>query len=76
MTEKMEKILEYEERFGFTAIKKGFITPEDLIGALSIQVREEIEKGDHRLVGKILLDQDKMSPDQIETVLKAIFQKR
>ena len=49
----------YEKRFGLIAIRKGFITQEDLIKALSIQVREDVEFESHRQVGEILLDLEK-----------------
>ena len=61
MQDKPIGIEHYEKRFGFIAIKKGFITEEDLINALSIQVREDVEFGTHRLVGEILLDLDIMN---------------
>ena len=76
MPEKPKKIEHYEKRFGLIAVEKGFITPDELIAALTIQVREDIEHGTHRQLGEILLDQDRMSPNQIEAVVKAIFQQK
>jgi hypothetical protein len=67
------KIAKYEKRFGLIAIKKGFISDDDLIKALIIQVKEENENGRHRLIGEILLDMDVMSGRQIEEVLMEIF---
>ena len=75
MSEKPRKMEFYEKRFGLIAIEKGFITPDELIKALTIQVREDIEHGTHRQIGEILLDQDIMSANQIEEVVKAIFQR-
>jgi hypothetical protein len=69
-----KKIDFYERRFGVIAIEKGYVSPEELIEALTIQVREDIEVGTHRLIGEILLDRDVMSADRIEEVLKAVFQ--
>lgn len=63
----------YERRFGSIAIDKGFITLNDLIQALVIQVQEEILKGTHRLIGQILFDLNIMTTTQIEEVLKEIF---
>ena len=74
MTEKRKGIEHYEKRFGIIAIEKGFITPDELIKALTIQVREDIEHGTHRQIGEILLDQDIMSANQIEEVVKVILQ--
>ena len=74
MPEKSEKMEHYEKRFGIIAIEKGFITPDELINALAIQVQEDVENGTHRQIGEILLDQDIMSANQIEEVVKMIFE--
>lgn len=58
-----------ERRFGSIAIEKGFITPDDLTGALKIQVQEEFEFQNRRLIGQILFGLDKMTVDQIKKVL-------
>ncbi len=63
----------YEKRFGLVSIKKGFITSDELIKALEIQVQEDVESGYHRLVGEILLKQGAMSKKQISEVLKDIL---
>ena len=73
---KTHKIEHYEKRFGVIAKEKGFITLDDLIKALTIQVKEDIEKGKHRLIGEILCDKDVMSPTQVEDVLKVLFQQK
>jgi hypothetical protein len=73
MVKKLGKIAQYDKRFGLIAIEKGFITDDDLIKALIIQVKEENENGRHRLIGEILLDMDVMSDRQIEEVLMEIF---
>ena len=74
MPKKPKKTEHYEKRFGIIAIEKGFITPDDLIAALTIQVHEDIEYSTHRQLGKILLDQDTTPADQIEAVVKPFFQ--
>jgi hypothetical protein len=43
MTVEPAKIIYGEKRFGFLAVKKGFIIQEQLINALGVQVREEFE---------------------------------
>ena len=73
MPKKPKKIEHYEKRFGLIAIEKGFITSDELIKTLAVQVREDIEQGTHRQLGEILLDQDSMSANQIEAVVKAIL---
>lgn len=75
MPDKPKKVEHYEKRFGLIAMEKGFITSDDLIKALIVQVRENIKNGTHRQIGEILLDQDIMSANQIEEVVKAIFQR-
>lgn len=67
------RIADYEKRFGMIAIEKGFITGDDLVRALSVQVDENIQKKGHRLIGEILLDMDLLTPDQIEIVAREIF---
>jgi hypothetical protein len=76
MLEKPRSSDHYDKRFGVIAIEKRYIEPDDLIEALTIQVREDIEKKPHRFIGEIFLDQDIMSPDQIEEVVKAVFNQR
>jgi hypothetical protein len=61
-----------EKRFGVLAVKKGLITADHLIEALRIQVMEDIEKGKHRLIGRILLEQGLITFWQIDDVLKSM----
>jgi len=62
-----------EKRFGIIAIEKDYITPEELVDALRIQVQEDIEYGHHRIIGEILLAQGNMIIAQVEEVLKVLF---
>jgi hypothetical protein len=75
MAEMPEKIKIYEKRFGNIAIEKGFITKADLIHALKLQVQDEIEKIEHRLIGQILFELKIMSAEQIKEVLSELFKK-
>lgn len=72
MVDKSSKIMQYEKRFGIIAIERDYITPEQLIDALTTQVREDLEQGFHRQIGEIFLDWDIMTADQIEEVVKEI----
>jgi hypothetical protein len=63
-----------EKRFGVTAVKKGFITSDQLVEALAIQVAEDIATGDHDLVGKILFEQGIITMEQIDEILKAMWE--
>jgi hypothetical protein len=58
-----------DKRFGSIAIRKGFITTEQLIDALTLQVRENIYKSEHRLIGSILREMGYLSVDQIDEIL-------
>ncbi len=61
-----------EKRFGTVAIEKGYITIEQLMDALYIQVREDLSGKKHRLIGKILYDQGHLTIDQIERVVASM----
>jgi len=51
------------------------ISRNDLINALTIQAKEEHPKnGNQRFIRDILFDQNIMSANQIEEVVKAIYQ--
>ncbi|MEN6320446.1 MAG: hypothetical protein ABFD82_17045 [Syntrophaceae bacterium] len=61
-----------EKRFGVLAVEMGLITANQVIDALRIQVTEDIEKGKHRLIGRILLEQGLITLSQIDEVLKSM----
>ena len=56
-------------RFGMIAVQKGFATPERVIKALEIQVKEDLIMSKHRLLGVILVDEGDMTPQQVQEVL-------
>jgi hypothetical protein len=57
------------KRFGTIAVEKGFVTVDQLIKGLEIQIKEELEKGDHRPIGTILYFEGRLSIPQIDEVL-------
>ena len=61
-----------ERRFGIVAVEKGYVSPEQVLEALRIQVTENVEKKKHRFIGTILVDQGYMKHSQISEVLKAM----
>ena len=61
-----------EIRFGAAAVKKGFVTPGDIMDALSVQVHEDLSSGEHRPLGTILLDKNLITAPQLKEVLKSI----
>ena len=65
-----------ETRFGIEAIDKGFITSEQLIEALRIQVMGDIEQREHKLIGAILLEMGLITVEQIDEVVKELLKKR
>jgi hypothetical protein len=69
-------IKERDKRFGVTAVEKGLITLDQLFDAMKIQLTEEIEKGEHRLIGTILFDMGVLSPPQIDEVLDSMAQRK
>jgi len=62
-----------DRRFGNIAVQKGFITSEQLIEAITVQVSENVEKDQHRLIGTILREMGYVSIDQIDEVLKEMM---
>jgi hypothetical protein len=61
-----------EKRFGDRAVERGFITTEDVLQVINIQEMERIQKGQHRSIGRILLDQGLISISQIDEVLESM----
>lgn len=66
------KLKKTEKRFGTIAVEKGYITIDQLMDALEIQVREDISGKKHRLIGKILYDQGFLTINQIQRVLASM----
>ncbi len=61
-----------DRRFGVSALEKGFVTADQIVEAFRIQVMEDIEKGKHRLIGRILLEQGLLTFSQIGEVLASM----
>jgi len=58
-----------DQRFGALAITKGFITSDQLVEAIKIQVLENLKQSQHRLIGEILREQGSLTTDQTAEVL-------
>ena len=71
MEEKTE-IWNLEKRFGLLAVEKGYIRAHQVVEALRVQVMEDLERGKHRIIGRILLEQGLITLPQVEDVLKAL----
>jgi len=61
-----------DKRFGAVAIEKGFITLENLIEAIKIQVTENLEASEHRLIGQILWEKGYLTTEQINEVIESM----
>ena len=62
-------VQDLDRRFGGMAVDRGFITSKQLIDAITIQAKENVEESKHRLIGTILFENGFMSMEQINEVL-------
>jgi hypothetical protein len=69
MSDKTGEIFHSELRFGHVAVQKGFITQDQLLEALKVQVEEDLAGEPHRLLGRILCEQGAMRWGQVGKVL-------
>ncbi len=66
-------IQDLDKRFGTIAIEKGFITEYQLDSALTVQIKEDENSVEHRLIGTILRERSAITVEQIDIVLKEMF---
>ena len=64
----------YEKLFVIISMEKGFITPDDLINSLMIQIKYQAKNGEQPFFREIFLNHDIMSVKQIVEVCEVIFQ--
>ena len=62
-----EKI--FDNRFGIVAVKKGFISREQLLEALKVQIADNLKGAKHRLIGQILQAKKYLTMSQTDEVL-------
>ena len=60
------------KRFGTIAIEKGFITKDQFIDAMAMQIENDLEGSGHWILGSLLSRMDYMTPEQINEVIEAI----
>ncbi|MFH0813947.1 MAG: hypothetical protein V2A69_14095 [Pseudomonadota bacterium] len=60
------------KRFGVIAIEKGFITKEQFMEAMGLQIDNNLEGIEHRSVGSVLHSMGYMTVEQIGEVLEAM----
>jgi len=63
----------YNLRFGQIAMKKGYVTSEQVKQGLLEQLDDSSKNRPHRVIGRILFDNRWMTPSQIEDVLIELF---
>ena len=71
----MEDEEKREVRFGVTAVRKGYVTPEQVVDALGEQVREDLSAGGHRPIGRIFVEGGLMDLSQLREVLEFLKEK-
>ena len=59
-----------DKRFGTVAMEKGFVEPEHMFEAMKIQILENLEGTEHRLIGQILWEKGYITTKQIDEVVK------
>ncbi|MEW6668064.1 MAG: hypothetical protein AB1512_22865 [Thermodesulfobacteriota bacterium] len=58
------------------AVEMGFITPGQLGKAVGTQMKSDLDKGIHRLLGELLVEMGFMTVSQVEEVLHAVRKTR
>ena len=61
---------QFEKRFGTAAVEQGFVTQEQLVEAMGLQVKENLEKKKHKFIGQILVDMGYMTRSQLKEMLR------
>ena len=61
-----------EKRFGIIAVEKGCITPAQVLEAMEIQVKENLEKRTHRSIGEILIELGYMTRLELKEILASM----
>jgi len=69
-------VKKYCVRFGVIAVKKGYINEDNLFEALKLQVEEDLNNEEHRLIGTILYDLGMMGEKEIEDVVNELLKEK
>ena len=74
MKSKFEKeVSKLCRRFGTIAVNNRFITKGQLKDAFMEQLDDDLNGRDHRLIGTILFEKGLMTWEQVDSVLKELF---
>jgi predicted RNA-binding Zn-ribbon protein involved in translation (DUF1610 family) len=60
------------KRFGALAVEKGFISKEQFVDAMLVQLENELEGRGPRLIGSVLNEMGYMTSGQVGEVIKAM----
>jgi len=71
-----ELVSHLQSRFGVVAVEKELITVDQLVAAMTIQLREDADGKPHRPIGATLADLGHMTPSQIPVVVWEIADSR
>jgi len=77
MKSKFEKeVSKLCRRFGTIAVKKGFVSADQIKEAFIEQLDDDLNRREHRLIGTILFEKDLLTWDQVNIVLKELFKRK
>ena len=62
-------------RFGVIAVRRGFVTRADLDQAMRLQLEDDLDGREHRLIGRILFELQLLTVLQIEQILNELLEK-
>jgi hypothetical protein len=65
-------VSDFEKRFGTMAVEKEYVTKEQLLEAMRIQVEQDLDGIEHRLIGSILFSMGYLTLEQVNEVIEAI----
>ena len=77
MKSKFEKeVSKLCRRFGTIAVKKGFVSEDQIKEAFMEQLDDDLNGREHRLIGEILFEKELITWDQLTIVVKELFDGR
>jgi hypothetical protein len=69
----IKKLTAIFSRFGEIAVDMRFVTAEQLKEAITEQVEDDLADKPHRPIGKILLEKDWITNEQVDIVIDILF---
>lgn len=73
---KEKEVADLCHRFGTIAVQKGFISKDQLKEAMMEQLEDDLSGKDHRIIGAILYKKEWMTWEQVDLVLKDLFNEK